>query len=49
MDRDLHSALNMLRFAGFTYQECILDPRIDFSFNKKELANLQVAGIAVTY
>ena len=49
MKRDLHSALNMLRFAGFTYQECILDPRINFSFNKKELANLQVAGIAVTY
>ena len=33
MPRDLHSALNMLRFFGFSYQECIQDPRIPFEFD----------------
>jgi len=47
MPRDKHSALNMLRFIGFSYQECISSPSVQFEFSEHELAKLQQAGISV--
>ena len=47
MPRDKHSALNMLRFFGFTYQECIFDSKIQFTFSQKEIARFEQAGICV--
>ena len=47
MHRDMHSALNMLRFYGFSYQECISDPSIQFPFSETEIAKLQLAGLSI--
>jgi len=47
MPRDKHSALNMLSFFGFLYQECISSPSVQFEFSEHELAKLQQAGISV--
>ena len=47
MPRDLHSALNMLRFFGFSYQECMQDSRIQFEFDSHEIAKLQTTGITI--